>query len=26
MDGVSHPSDTGSVSRVAGILRFDPTP
>lgn len=25
MDGVAHPSDTGDVSRVAGILRFEPT-
>lgn len=25
MDGVSHPSDTGGRSRVAGILRFEPT-
>ncbi len=24
MDGVAHPSDTGSGPRVAGILRFEP--
>jgi hypothetical protein len=24
MDGVAHPSDTGTASRVAGILRFEP--
>lgn len=24
MDGVSHPSDSGSGSRVAGMLRFEP--
>lgn len=25
MDGVSHPSDTGSTSRIAGTLRFEPS-
>ncbi|NML74839.1 GFA family protein [Rhizobium sp. S-51] len=25
MDGVAHPSDSGNASRVAGILRFEPT-
>ena len=25
MDGVSHPSDSGTKARVAGILRFEPT-
>jgi hypothetical protein len=25
MDGVAHPSDTGSPPRVAGILRFEPS-
>ncbi len=25
VDGVSHPSDTGAGSRVAGILRFEPS-
>jgi hypothetical protein len=25
IDGVSHPSDTGSAPKVAGILRFEPT-
>ncbi|OYX23634.1 MAG: aldehyde-activating protein [Rhodobacterales bacterium 32-66-7] len=24
MDGVRHPSDTGTASRVAGVLRFEP--
>ncbi len=24
MDGVHHPSDQGGVSRLAGVLRFDP--
>ncbi|MDK9696358.1 MAG: GFA family protein [Siculibacillus sp.] len=25
MDGVAHPSDTGTAARVAGILRYEPT-
>ncbi|NLS00621.1 GFA family protein [Rhizobium sp. P38BS-XIX] len=25
MDGVSHPSDSGGGSKVAGVLRFEPT-
>ena len=26
VDGVSHPSDTGTGPKLAGILRFEPTP
>ncbi len=26
MDGVAHPKDAGGTARVAGILRFEPTP